>query len=92
MAKCTHLLKRSVMGRKGLGKLAGFDVAERVFVRTKRAGETHATNICMDYAEIETKDHIGEVKFPTKYEYGLRATMKFGIVRSQKNTLYQIVW
>ncbi len=75
---------RSVMGRKGLGKLAGFGVAERVFVRTKRAGETHATNICMDYAEIETKDHIGEVKFPTEYEYDLDPDEKGTTITLQK--------
>lgn len=63
--------KRSVMGRKGLGKLAGFGVAGRVLVRTKRAGETHATKICMDYDEIATKDDIADVKFPTAYEHDL---------------------
>jgi hypothetical protein len=63
--------KRSVMGRKGLGKLAGFGVAGKVLVRTKRAGETYATNICMDYDDIATKDDIADVKFPTNYEYDL---------------------
>ena len=63
--------KRSVMGRKGLGKLAGFGVAEQVIIRTKKLGEDYATTIVMDYAEIEKEDHIGNVTFPTEYEHGL---------------------
>lgn len=62
--------KRNVMGRKGLGKLAGFGVAEQVVIRTKKYGEDYATTIVMDYAEIEKEDHIGKVTFPTQYEYG----------------------
>lgn len=61
--------KRFVMGRKGLGKLAGFGAAQCVRVRTKRAGETHATIITMDDAELH-KDLL-KVSFPVEYEDGL---------------------
>lgn len=44
--------KRVLMGRKGLGKLAGFGVARRVEVITRRAGEAHATRIELDYEDL----------------------------------------
>jgi hypothetical protein len=44
--------KRVVMGRKGLGKLAGFGVAHRVVVTSKKAGDDHATEITLDYDEL----------------------------------------
>lgn len=64
---------RTVMGRKGLGKLAGFGVAEQVIVRTKRKGETHSTTIAMDFDEIKKCEDIGDVTFETQYENGLNA-------------------
>lgn len=62
---------RTVMGRKGLGKLAGFGVAEQVIVRTKRKGETYATTITMDFEEIKKCESVNEVKFDTEFEDGL---------------------
>jgi hypothetical protein len=62
---------RTVMGRKGLGKLAGFGVAEQVIVRTKRKGETYATTITMDFEEIRKCEEIGNVVFKTLYENNL---------------------
>jgi hypothetical protein len=58
---------RFAMGRKGLGKLAGFGAAERVTVRTKRPGQTYATEIIMDYMKLAQHDDI--VKLPIDYEY-----------------------
>ena len=43
---------RVVMGRKGLGKLAGFGVAKKVEVITRTAGASGATKIVLDYDEL----------------------------------------
>ena len=43
---------RVLMGRKGLGKLAGFGVAQIVTVVTRAAGERHATKITLRYADL----------------------------------------
>ncbi len=54
---------RTVMGRKGLGKLAGFGIARLVDVRTVRA--KHLTHFVMDF-EAMTKG--GEAKLIEDYE------------------------
>ncbi len=59
---------RNVMGRKGLGKLAGFGVAEQVIVQTKRKNETYATTITMDFNEIKQCESVGDVQFHPVYE------------------------
>ncbi len=43
---------RILMGRKGLGKLAGFGVAQVVTVISRASGESHATKITLDYNEL----------------------------------------
>lgn len=43
---------RVLMGRKGLGKLAGFGVAQVVTVVTRAAGEPHATKITLRYDDL----------------------------------------
>lgn len=56
----TEKKQRLIMGRKGLGKLAGFGVAKRVEVVTRKEGEQHATKITLVYddlvAEATTED------------------------------------
>lgn len=63
--------QRHVMGRKGLGKLAGFGAAVTVSIRTKRKGETFATTFVMDYTEIERADDLANIRIPATYETGL---------------------
>jgi hypothetical protein len=65
--------KRNVMGRKGLGKLAGFGAATKVVIRTKRQGETFATTFVLDDATIRLAENLGEVKIPATYEDALAA-------------------
>ncbi len=60
--------KRPVMGRKGLGKLAGFGAATTVVIRTKRKGETFATTFIMDDNTIRDAEDIGKVDIPASYE------------------------
>jgi hypothetical protein len=59
---------RNVMGRKGLGKLAGFGAATKVKIRTKRKGETFATTITMDYGALGSADDLTAVTVPAVYE------------------------
>ena len=44
--------ERILMGRKGLGKLAGFGVAKRMVVVTRRAEDDYATRIELDYDNL----------------------------------------
>lgn len=63
--------KRFAMGRKGLGKLAGFGAAQFVSVRSKRAGQTHATTIKMGEANLNQIEDLSQVPVPVTYEDGL---------------------
>lgn len=64
--------KRNVMGRKGLGKLAGFGAATKVVIRTKRKGETFATTFTLDDSSIRHAENLGEVAIPATYEDGIK--------------------
>jgi hypothetical protein len=55
---------RPLMGRKGLGKLAGFGVAKRVEVVTRRSGESHATRIVLAYEDLARHGGTGGVTVP----------------------------
>ena len=59
---------RTVMGRKGLGKLAGFGAANKVRIWSKRRGETYATIVDMDFDKIKNKESVKEVFFTPEYE------------------------
>ena len=59
--------KRDVMGRKGLGKLAGFGTAERITIWSKRANTTFATQFTMDYSKIKEQDKVHESSFKAEY-------------------------
>lgn len=61
---------RYVMGRKGLGKLAGFGTAKKITVRSKRAGESFATEFTMDYGEIELQSTMDSSVFQATYTEG----------------------
>lgn len=65
--------QRNAMGRKGLGKLAGFGTAQRVTIGSKRVGETFSTAFTMDYAKIAELSRVDESKFPAAYVDGLDA-------------------
>ncbi|MBN8987458.1 MAG: ATP-binding protein [Rhizobiales bacterium] len=63
--------KRHVMGRKGVGKLAGFGAAERVDVWTKRKNETYATQISMDDRKLRESGDISKIPIPARYDDNL---------------------
>ncbi len=58
--------RRPLMGRKGLGKLAGFGVAKLVTVETRKKGEQHATRITLDFDELVKKRSAGEIDIEEK--------------------------
>lgn len=62
--------KRAVMGRKGLGKLAGFGIASQVIVKTKRKGDTFWTTFTLDAAKLSEAANLGEALIPATYEDG----------------------
>ncbi len=49
---------RPLMGRKGLGKLAGFGVAKIIEVVTRKKGESHATRIVLDYDSLVKERNV----------------------------------
>ncbi|MBA3353516.1 MAG: ATP-binding protein, partial [Blastocatellia bacterium] len=55
---------RIIMGRKGLGKLAGFGVAHRVQVTSRKDGEKHATMVTLDYDELVRHRLVDEMDVP----------------------------
>ncbi|HKO42697.1 MAG TPA: ATP-binding protein [Pyrinomonadaceae bacterium] len=52
---------RVLMGRKGLGKLAGFGVAHNIVVISHKEGEQEATRITLDYDRLIEKRRTHEV-------------------------------
>ncbi len=52
------------MGRKGVGKLAGFGVAHKVTITTRKKGEKHATRIVLDYDEIGKYRTTNDIVIP----------------------------
>lgn len=67
---------RYVMGRKGVGKLAGFGAALTVELWTKRAGETSARIIKLVDEDLNHAGAIHNVKVPVSYEDGLPVALK----------------
>ena len=57
---------RILMGRKGLGKLAGFGVAKRVTVTSRRGEDNYATRVVLDYDELIENPARGEIPVPTE--------------------------
>lgn len=69
--------KRHAMGRKGLGKLAGFGTAECVSIETKRAGNTYATRFAMRYKELARRESLTEAELAAEYVEGLPAEKQY---------------
>lgn len=59
--------KRYAMGRKGLGKLAGFGAAECVTVETKRDGQSFATRFEMRFAQLARSTDLTDAQLPATY-------------------------
>lgn len=76
--------KRFVMGRKGLGKLAGFGTAELVEVITKRNGQSFSTTITLEDTLLKNASNVSEVKIPATYQEGLQADVHGTTVKLSK--------
>jgi hypothetical protein len=59
--------QRAVMGRKGLGKLAGFGIADKVVVETKRKGDTFKTTFTLDAASLARAENLSNIQIPAVY-------------------------
>ncbi len=59
--------RRKVMGRKGVGKLAGFGAAEHIRITSKRQGQTYSTSFEMDYSKIKSTTDISDNSFEAVY-------------------------
>lgn len=76
--------KRKVMGRKGVGKLAGFGAAGHIKVESKCAGQTYSTSFEMDYDEIKNNTELAAAKFKANYAEGLEKDSHFTIITLSK--------
>ena len=93
--------RRYVIGRKGLGKLAGFGAAEMVAVRTKRRGEAYATTITMNGDVLRNADNLESVDIPVSYDdnpeqhaHGTKVVLsglKADAVRQQEDALRKTI-
>lgn len=72
--------KRRVMGRKGVGKLAGFGAAEHIRVTSKRTGQTYSTTFEMDYGEIKGNKDLANARFSANYKDGLNVDEHYTII------------
>lgn len=54
---------RLVMGRKGIGKLAGFGIAEDIIVSSVKEG--HLVEICLNYTQLKNLDTTANFILPT---------------------------
>ncbi len=72
--------RRRVMGRKGVGKLAGFGAAEHIKVTSKRAGESYSTTFEMDYINIKKYNDLANARFKAEYRDGLSLEDHFTII------------
>ena len=91
--------KRPLMGRKGLGKLAGFGVAKLITVVTRKKGEPHATKIVLDYDQLVAKRATHEIEIEQEEtlqdgggfaQSGTRITLSrlmYGPLRSRTQTI-----
>ena len=59
--------QRYVIGRKGLGKLAGFGAAESITVTSKRKGDSYLTQIAMDGDTLKNAENLAQVEIPVSY-------------------------
>ena len=59
--------KRRVMGRKGVGKLAGFGAAEHIKIESKRATQNYSTKFEMDYSNFKGEKDLTEPLFEAIY-------------------------
>jgi hypothetical protein len=73
--------KRFVMGRKGLGKLAGFGVAERIEIITKKAGDSFATVFVLDQSEFSEVADIGKIVISPSYTDNQSTTVHYTEIR-----------
>lgn len=84
--------KRPIMGRKGLGKLAGFGIAHRVTVTSRAEGDNYSTRITLDYDElVESKGSENGIPVPTDILRGPKGLGKKGTRIELTKLVYQTI-
>ena len=92
--------KRTVMGRKGLGKLAGFGTAEKITVETKRKGEKDKIIFCLDYKKLSVAPDFSQHLIDATYEpddinkHGTKivlSNLKYGSVKSSMEMIKRTI-
>ncbi|MCD0459121.1 ATP-binding protein [Roseiconus lacunae] len=63
-------VSRPLMGRKGLGKLAGFGIASVMEVISKRKGDERSLKVTLDYDEILKQESLHEVPVESEWDVG----------------------
>ena len=88
--------KRRVTGRKGIGKLAGFGVAEKIIVETKKENEKYKTVFTLDYNKLLSVSQIEKHSITPEYidadskEHGTKITLlklKYGLAYGKTKNL-----
>jgi hypothetical protein len=93
---------RVLMGRKGLGKLAGFGVAHRIEVLSRKHGDSHATEIVLEYERLVEKQRANDVLIPVRTianggglePHGTRVTLSrlvYDPAKSQPSTIVRAI-
>ena len=71
---------RPLMGRKGLGKLAGFGVARVLEVITKKANNKQAIKFELDYDKILQLDSLDQIEIPSTYDDSVFGVQESGTI------------
>lgn len=82
---------RPLMGRKGLGKLAGFGVAHKMEVVTKRKDKKDAILVTLDYDAILKTEELNAVPVPSAIDSKTFAKREHGTVIRLRRLAYDAV-
>jgi hypothetical protein len=74
---------RLVMGRKGIGKLAGFGIANDIKLRSVKNG--HAIEFNLNYTELKAKTELAGFEFTPDYDGPAEGDEKNGVTIVLKN-------
>jgi hypothetical protein len=93
---------RLLMGRKGIGKLAGFGVAKSVEITSRAKGEQYATRLTLNYEDLSKHKKTEEIAIPAEVlaggggisPYGTKIVLKrlgFEATASQLETMQRAI-
>ena len=80
---------RLLMGRKGLGKLAGFGVAEVMEVTSREKGAEKATRFTLDFVQIQASPSVSDFPLPEELIDDPTLLPDGGTIVTLKRLLYE---